>query len=59
MKIILRLLLDFKFARKRLGGKWYYVATGEEVHGFGGTIYYWKNHPPISNETVLKEESYP
>ena len=58
MKFILRLLIDFRFARRRLGGKWYFVSNGEEVHGFGGPIYYWTRKVNTECEKIIKEESY-
>lgn len=56
MKIIYRLLASFRFARKRLGGTWYYVRQ-LDVSGFVGTTEYW-TQTPGADETILKEENY-
>lgn len=58
MKFILRLFVNFRYARKRLGGKWYYLAIGEEVSGFGGQVYYWTQREPTGSERIMKEENH-
>lgn len=59
MKILLQLLSDFKFARRRLGGTWYKVAYNEYVTGFAAEIVFWTRKTPSYDATVLETEVWP
>lgn len=55
MKLILLILSEFKFARKRIGGTWYKV---RQLHssGFAGTTEYWTQNPSRDEDIISKED---
>lgn len=55
MKFIYRLFIDFKFARRKLGGKWYKVR--EIDVGFAAGIEHWTT-TPTDDVVILEEEDY-
>jgi hypothetical protein len=54
----LRLLNDFKFARRKLGGVWYFVEVIKSEGGMQGSIQYWTQETPGNDEKILKTEVY-
>lgn len=56
MKFIYNLLTDFKFARKKLGGKWYRVRE-LDAGGLASGIEHWTN-TLYDDVIILKEEDY-
>jgi hypothetical protein len=58
MKFLLRLLNDFKFARRRLGGVWYFVEVKKSEGGMQGAIQYWTQETPYNDLKVIKTEVY-
>jgi uncharacterized protein YbcV (DUF1398 family) len=59
MKALLRLLSPFKFARRKLGGTWYYVELLDSAGGIEGTVQYWTQKEPDEYMEVIKTEEYP
>jgi hypothetical protein len=57
MKFIFRLLKCFRFARKRLGGTWYYVEVIDSAGGIEGPLFYWTQFPD-TDEIVIKKENH-
>jgi len=55
---LLRLLHYFKFARRKLGGTWYYVELIGSAGGIGGPIQYWTQDTPDDDMEVIKKEVY-
>jgi hypothetical protein len=58
MKFLLRLLNDFKFARRKLGGVWYFVEVKKSEGGMQGAIQYWTQEAPREDLKVIKTEVY-
>ncbi len=57
MKHLFRLLKCFKFARKKLGGIWYYVELIGSAGGIESPLKYWTQEVDDQME-VMKEERY-
>jgi hypothetical protein len=57
MKFLLNLLIDFKFARRKLGGTWYYV-IGDVGGGMQGHATNWTQKKPYDESEILKTEQY-
>jgi hypothetical protein len=58
MNYILRLLTIFKFARQKIGGKWYYIEMADSGGGIAGPIKYWSQERPDDEEEILEVEDY-
>lgn len=58
MKFIYQFLNDFKFARRRLGGTWYYIEVAESGGGMASPIKYWSQERPDDEEAILEVEEY-
>lgn len=52
------LLCQFKFYRRKQGGKWYYICDIQAVSGFATSLDFWSANPPREDQLLLKEEVY-
>jgi hypothetical protein len=57
MKFLLNLFIDFKFARRRLGGTWYCVVI-DPGGGMQGSVLHWTQEKPGDDSEILKTEEY-
>jgi hypothetical protein len=58
MKFIYLLLKDFRFARRKLGGTWYYIVDTYSVGGMQGPVSYWSKKKPTVGDEIIKVEKY-
>jgi len=56
-KLIINLLSDFKWYRKRQGGLWYQVYEISGYNTMDGASAYWTRHPKKGVE-IIKTEKY-